>query len=206
MLQISSRPIKQTFLQEFILVLFIKHLLHCSPESFLPLEHSFLGNNVWCNLGIQATFEEQMCQISNIIIRIVVYNANIVIIRQISLVHHERCSTILGNVSCEQCSGTNLIPSSSVLSTNGMSLKQDLILVSQFNSLNMNCIPGDGNSIPSSSHGTIGRSPGLLQTHLLHLNRRGGDSRLLEDSSDTLACLNGIGKNLIIGIITCFTG
>mmetsp|Transcript_14040 Transcript_14040/g.19944 ORF Transcript_14040/g.19944 Transcript_14040/m.19944 type:complete len:203 (-) Transcript_14040:384-992(-) len=202
MLQISSRPIKETLLQEFILVLFIKDFLHCSPESFLPLEHSFLGNNVWCYLGFQAPFEEQMCQISNIIVRVVVYNTYIVIIRQISLVDHKRCPTILGNISCEQCSSTNLIPSSSILSTDGMPLKQDLILVSKFNTFNMNCITADRNPIPSSSHGTIGRSPCLLQAHLLHLNCRGGDSRLLEDSSDTFACLNGIGKNLIIGIIT----
>ena len=130
MLQISSRPIKQTLLQEFILVTFIKDLLHCSPKSFLPLEYSLLGDNVWRNLVLQAPFEEQMCQISNIIIWVVIHDAYVVIISQISLVHDKWSTTILGDVGGKQCSSSNLIPSSTILSSHCMTLKEHLILVS----------------------------------------------------------------------------
>mmetsp|Transcript_15019 Transcript_15019/g.32581 ORF Transcript_15019/g.32581 Transcript_15019/m.32581 type:complete len:204 (+) Transcript_15019:1082-1693(+) len=147
-----------------------------------------------------------MGQFSYIIVRIVIDHAHIVLICQITLVHHERITPITRNIRRQQRTLSNLIPTSGILSTNSMPLKQHLILVPQFNPLNVDSIPTNRNTIPSTTHGTIGRSPRLLQPHLLHLNRRRSNGRLLENGTNTLSGIDGIAQDLIIRLITGFAG
>lgn len=97
-----------THLDIIFLVKLIKHFLHGGPKSFLPLEDCLFGHNVWRNVGFKTPLEEQMRQLLNIVIWIVVHNANIVVISQITLVHHERRFTVLWDVGSQEGSLSNL--------------------------------------------------------------------------------------------------
>jgi hypothetical protein len=96
-------------------------------------------------------------------------DTDIVIIRQIPFIDNKGSLSILRNVRGQERSLAHFVPTSTVFSTHGMTFKQDGILVSQFNAVNVNGISGDCNAIPSTTHGTIGRTKGLAQTKLFDL-------------------------------------
>mmetsp|Transcript_5119 Transcript_5119/g.7203 ORF Transcript_5119/g.7203 Transcript_5119/m.7203 type:complete len:207 (-) Transcript_5119:343-963(-) len=204
MLQISATPFKQTSLFKFLLVFGIKNFFHGGPESFLPLEDCLFCHNVRCNVGIKTTLEEQVSELSDIVIGVVINDAYIVVVRQITFVDDKGCRSVSWQVGCQKSSLANLVPTGSVFTTDGMAFKKYGIFVSQFNSFNMNCVATNGNTVPSTTHGTIGRAKGLTQTHFLYLNCCWGNSWFLEDGSNTSSSCDSIMQNFIIGFIAGF--
>mmetsp|Transcript_43790 Transcript_43790/g.105636 ORF Transcript_43790/g.105636 Transcript_43790/m.105636 type:complete len:338 (-) Transcript_43790:155-1168(-) len=204
MLKISSRTFQKTSLLKIGLVVFVEDFLHGFPEALLPLEDSLLGDNIWGNFGIKASLEEKVSQFCDVVVRIMVNDDDIVVIRQITLVNDEWRRTIIWKVSGQQRSLTNFVPSSTIFTSNGMTLKEDRILVSKFHSFNMDCVTRNSNSIPASSHGSIGRSKCLGKSHLLHLKSTGSNCWFLENGTDFLSSFDGVVENLVVTFVTSF--
>ena len=83
-----------------------------------------------------------------------------------------------------------------------MPLEQHLVLVTQFYALDVDGIPTDRDAVPPLAHGAVGRSPSLLEPHLLYLYGRGGDGGLLEDGADALAGLDGVLQDLVVRVVS----
>ena len=69
-LQVAPASFEQSFGFKLFLVVLVKDGFHGCPESFLPLEDGLFGDNIRSNLSVQTTLEEQVCQMLDIIIRI----------------------------------------------------------------------------------------------------------------------------------------
>ena len=120
---------KEAYLDEIFLVVFIKDFEHVGPEWFLPFEHCLLGDNIWCNVSLQTTLKEQMCQWFNVVIGIVIDDHCILAIGQITLVDHKRWATIFWQIGREQRSLSNLIPSSTIFSSDSVTFEKYWSLV-----------------------------------------------------------------------------
>lgn len=110
--------------------MFVKDREHVGPEGFLPFEDSLFGDNVRGNIRRQATLKKQMRQWLNVIVGVVIHNHSILTIGQITLVNHERGASIFWQIGGEQSSLSNLIPSSTILSSYGMTFEKYRSLVS----------------------------------------------------------------------------
>mmetsp|Transcript_16824 Transcript_16824/g.38749 ORF Transcript_16824/g.38749 Transcript_16824/m.38749 type:complete len:261 (-) Transcript_16824:2482-3264(-) len=161
MSEFSAASFQKSFLQKVFLVIFFKHPLHGRPETLLPLEDCFLGHDIGSDFGFEATFEKEVGQLFDIVIGIVVDDSHIVFVSEIPLVDNKGCRAILGDIGCEESSLPNLIPAGTIFSPHCVTFKEDGILISQLDPINVNSISADGNAIPTSSHGTIWRPKAL---------------------------------------------
>ena len=109
--------------------MFIENREHVGPEGFLPLEDSLFGHNVGCDVGLQASLEEQMGQGFNIVVGVVVDHDGVLVIGQITLVDHKWSASILGQVGGQKSSLSNLRISGTVFSTDSMTLEKYRSLV-----------------------------------------------------------------------------
>lgn len=142
-----------------------------------------------------------MGKVGNVVVGVVVHHGHVVIIGQIALVNHKGRGSIVGNVRGKERTGADLIPTGTVLATDGMTLEQDGVLVAQFHSLDVDGITGDGNAVPSATHGAVGTAKTLGQAHLLHLRGGGGDGGLLEDGTDARTGSDRIVQDLVVGVV-----
>mmetsp|Transcript_24881 Transcript_24881/g.59069 ORF Transcript_24881/g.59069 Transcript_24881/m.59069 type:complete len:200 (-) Transcript_24881:783-1382(-) len=97
-LQFTATTFQKSSSKEEILVFFVEDLFHGSPVPFLPLEDCFLRNDVRCNLMFQTTFEEEVCQFCDVVVRVVIHDDDVVFICQVTFVNNERWGPILGKV------------------------------------------------------------------------------------------------------------
>ena len=202
----SRENAEKAHLLKLCFVLLVKDLLHGGPESLLPLEHRLLGNNVRGDVAIQTTLEEVMGKIGDIIVGVVVHHGHVVIVGQIALVHHEGGSSVLGNVGGKERTGADLVPAGAVFATDGMTLEQNRVLVAELHPLDVDGIAGDGDAVPSATHGAVGTAKGLGQAHLLHLDGVGGDGGLLEDGTDARTGRDGVVQDLVVGFVAGLAG
>jgi hypothetical protein len=71
-------------------------------------------------------------------------------------------------------------------------LKENRAIEAQLDSFDVDGVSRDGDSIPTSSHRSIGTTPSFLETELLHLCGGRRDSGFLEDGTHLLAGINGV--------------
>lgn len=100
--QLASRLVEQPGIEELLPVLGVEHLLHRRPEPLLPLEDRLLGHHVRRDVLLEAPAEEEVGQIPDVVVRVVVNDADVVVVRQISLVDDERGVAVLGQVRREE--------------------------------------------------------------------------------------------------------
>mmetsp|Transcript_5461 Transcript_5461/g.12982 ORF Transcript_5461/g.12982 Transcript_5461/m.12982 type:complete len:289 (-) Transcript_5461:136-1002(-) len=200
-----AAPLQKSLFQKLILVIAVKNILHGGPESLLPLEDCLLGDNVWGDFVFQASLEEKMGEILDVVVGVVVNSYNVVVVGQITLVDNEGSRAILGKVGSQESSLSNLIPASTILSSNGMAFEQDLVFVTEFNSLNVNRITGNGNSVPSPAHGSVGRSECLREAKFFYLGSRGSNGWFLENGTNSLSGFDGVVQDLVVGFVTGLT-
>mmetsp|Transcript_29047 Transcript_29047/g.44684 ORF Transcript_29047/g.44684 Transcript_29047/m.44684 type:complete len:272 (+) Transcript_29047:799-1614(+) len=205
MLQISTTSLKKSFLFKGFFVFCVKDLLHGCPESFLPLEDSFLGHNVWSDFSFQTSLKKQMSKLSNIVVGIVVDDHHIVVVSQITLVDDKRRRSVFRQVCGQKSSLPNFVPARSIFAPNSVAFEEHGALVTKFNPLDVDSVSGNCDTIPSSSHSTIGRSKGFRQAKFLDLIRRRRDGGLFKNSPNSLSSLYRFVKNFIIRVITSIT-
>mmetsp|Transcript_14299 Transcript_14299/g.23113 ORF Transcript_14299/g.23113 Transcript_14299/m.23113 type:complete len:296 (-) Transcript_14299:299-1186(-) len=204
MLKIASTAFQEPFLQKLFLVITIKDLLHGCPVTLLPLEDSLFSNNVRSDLGLKTSLEENMRQLSDIVVGVVVHDHHVVVVGQISFIDDKRRSTVLGKVGGQQGTLSDFIPAGTVLSSYSMTFKKNLVLVTEFNTLDMNGITRNGNTVPSTTHSTVGGSKGLGKSKFFDLKRRGRDGRFFKDGPNTCTSFYGIMKDFVVGLVTAF--
>mmetsp|Transcript_5647 Transcript_5647/g.11705 ORF Transcript_5647/g.11705 Transcript_5647/m.11705 type:complete len:252 (-) Transcript_5647:359-1114(-) len=201
-LQVSPTSLQQAGLFEFFLVISIKDTLHGGPEPLLPFEHSLFCDDVGRDIAIQTALEEEVRQRFDIVVWVVVHHNNIVVVFQVSFVDNKGRTSVLRHVRRQESSFTNIFPTSAVFASNRMAFKKNRVFVTKVNPLNVNGITRNRNTVPSSTHGTIGAPKGSRQTHFRLLLCRWGNGGLLEDGSYAFSSFDGIMKHLVICFIT----
>ena len=83
-----------------------------------------------------------------------------------------------------------------------MYLEEHRLVEAKLDTFDVNGVSGNGNTIPTSSHGAVRTAPSLLQAPGLGLNSTGSHGGLLENGTKALASLHSISKHLVISIVT----
>mmetsp|Transcript_77580 Transcript_77580/g.195126 ORF Transcript_77580/g.195126 Transcript_77580/m.195126 type:complete len:248 (-) Transcript_77580:272-1015(-) len=124
--EIATRAAQKASSQILLLIVSIKDLLHLLPEALLPLEDSLLRHNVGHDRMLQAASEEDVSEVLDVVQRVVIHNdgtPGILALAGIdddSLVLH-----VLREEGCQHTPLADLLPSGTILSTDGMPLEED---------------------------------------------------------------------------------
>mmetsp|Transcript_106173 Transcript_106173/g.188816 ORF Transcript_106173/g.188816 Transcript_106173/m.188816 type:complete len:223 (+) Transcript_106173:683-1351(+) len=154
--QFSTRLVEETRCQELLLELSIKDLLHALPESFLPLEDCLFGHHIRHDIGLQAACEENASQVLDVVQRIVVNHHGRFIVHQLTAIHDDWLQLrVLWPVSCEHLALAHCLPAGTILSANGVALEKHRALEAELDAWNVDCVSGDGDTIPAPSHCSI---------------------------------------------------
>lgn len=84
-------------------------------------------------------------------------------------------------------------------------LEEHRTVEAELDTFDVDSVTRDGDTIPTTTHRTVGRAPALLQPHGLDLCRRGSDRRFLEDGADALASIDGVLQDFVISFIASAT-
>mmetsp|Transcript_62319 Transcript_62319/g.140416 ORF Transcript_62319/g.140416 Transcript_62319/m.140416 type:complete len:342 (+) Transcript_62319:660-1685(+) len=202
--EVAAALVQETGLLVLFLVVSIEDLFHLLPEALLPLEDRLLRNDVGHNICLQATREENVREVLNVVQGIVVDHHSCLVVENLTAINDCRLLGlhVLGEEGRKHATLANALPASTVLAAYCMALEENGPVEAQLDARNMDGVPRDRDAIPAAAHGTIGRTEGLLQAELLDLLRRWRDRRLLEDGTDLLARGNGIVEHLVTCLVT----
>mmetsp|Transcript_58789 Transcript_58789/g.70111 ORF Transcript_58789/g.70111 Transcript_58789/m.70111 type:complete len:266 (+) Transcript_58789:231-1028(+) len=207
MLQLPPAPLHQSPFHELLLILLVEHAFHRGPITLLPLKHRLLCHHIWRHAHLQTPLVKNMRQIFNIIVRIVIHHAHIVIIRQVALVHHERSlRLVVRDVSREQRPRAHFVPTGAILSSHGMPFEQYRVLISQFDTVNVYRVSTNRYAVPALAHGAVGTAKGFFETHFFDLDRGGCDGGFFENRADAFPGGYGGVEDGVVGGVAVFAG
>mmetsp|Transcript_18299 Transcript_18299/g.50451 ORF Transcript_18299/g.50451 Transcript_18299/m.50451 type:complete len:316 (-) Transcript_18299:55-1002(-) len=202
MWQITTALVKKPGRKELNLVMLVKGRLHSGPEPFLPLENCLLGDDIRRNLGVQATLEEDVGQVNNVVKGIVIRNYG-----RFSVVENSGIKNGLLSIDSSEngfhSSLSNIFPTSLIFASDSVALEKNWLLESKqvLKTFDVDGVAADGNSVPPSTHRAIGADQCLLETHLSPLNFSRRNCRLLENSTDPLARGDGVLEDLVVSLV-----
>mmetsp|Transcript_12382 Transcript_12382/g.16082 ORF Transcript_12382/g.16082 Transcript_12382/m.16082 type:complete len:249 (+) Transcript_12382:854-1600(+) len=204
--QVTPCLVQQSCLQESFFVMLLKYCQHFRPEFFLPLENSFLCYNIRRYVGFQATLEEMMSQISNVVQRVVIGDYGIDVIFQKPFIYD---NVVLGLIFREKdslkLSSSYHSISSTVFSTNSMTFEQNWILETKVHTLDVNSVSTNRDTFPPTSHRPVRAPPSFFQSKFLLLFCSRSNRWFFENRPEALSGCNRIMQYLIFRVISTFT-
>mmetsp|Transcript_25493 Transcript_25493/g.69014 ORF Transcript_25493/g.69014 Transcript_25493/m.69014 type:complete len:502 (-) Transcript_25493:32-1537(-) len=203
--ELVACAVEEPRLDKVGLVVLVEDVLHDGPKALLPLEDRFLGHHVGGHLHLEAPLEEDVGQVSHVVIGVVIHHRHVQVVVQHALVHGHRVAiAVLGVKLGHETPFTHLLPPRAVLAAHSMPLKEHWLLEAQLHAVNVDGVARDGDSVPAAAHEAIGRSPGLLEAHFRLLHRCGRDRGLFEDGTDARACSHSVLEHPILRVVSGF--
>mmetsp|Transcript_148350 Transcript_148350/g.413270 ORF Transcript_148350/g.413270 Transcript_148350/m.413270 type:complete len:262 (+) Transcript_148350:580-1365(+) len=161
-LELTASSVQEASRKELLFVVVFEYLVHDLPETLLPFENRFLRDDVRNNLRFQASAEEYVREVLNVIQRVVIYHYSASAVLQLTPVNnHGLVLHILREEGRKHAALAHLLPSSGILTTNGMALKEHRPLETQFDVRDVDGVAGDGDAIPALAHCAVWRAQWL---------------------------------------------
>mmetsp|Transcript_5397 Transcript_5397/g.13135 ORF Transcript_5397/g.13135 Transcript_5397/m.13135 type:complete len:427 (-) Transcript_5397:310-1590(-) len=181
-LKVAAAPLEEASRLELRLVMAVEHLLHGGPEALLPLEHRLLCDDVGGDPGLQAPREEVVRKVGDVVQRVVVGDCHGVVVGHVAVVHDDdvRLRVLWREDGCETAL-SDCLPPGPILAADRVAFKEDGLLKPEFDAIDVDRVPADGDAIPAPPHCTVRAAASLLQPKLLLLLLRGCHGGLLEN-------------------------
>mmetsp|Transcript_74998 Transcript_74998/g.242572 ORF Transcript_74998/g.242572 Transcript_74998/m.242572 type:complete len:526 (-) Transcript_74998:42-1619(-) len=205
-LQVTTCFLQQAARQVLFLVVLVEDLLHLLPETLLPLEDRFLGDDIRHDVRLQAAREEDVCQVLNVVQRVVVHDDSRLVVLDLAAVDDDRrFLDVIGEKGRQDAALADGLPAGAVLAADGVALEEDGLVEAEFDAGDVDGVARDGDAVPAATHGSVGRATRLLEAKLLNLLGAGRDGGLLEDGPNASARSHGLVQHLVIRVIAGFT-
>mmetsp|Transcript_57730 Transcript_57730/g.187533 ORF Transcript_57730/g.187533 Transcript_57730/m.187533 type:complete len:539 (+) Transcript_57730:235-1851(+) len=203
--EVAAGALQKAGGQVFFLVVFVEDCLHLPPETLLPLENGLLGDNVRHDVRLQATREEDVRQVLDVVQRVVVDHDRRHVVVELPAV--DDLGLLLDVVREERrkhAAFADILPTCAVLAAHRVTLEEDRLIEAQLDAWDVDRVARDGDAVPAATHGSVGRATRLLEAKLLNLLGAGRDGGLLEDGAEAGARGHGLVQHLVVGIISMF--
>mmetsp|Transcript_99045 Transcript_99045/g.258750 ORF Transcript_99045/g.258750 Transcript_99045/m.258750 type:complete len:527 (-) Transcript_99045:40-1620(-) len=203
--EVAASGLQKVGGQVLFLVVFVEDCLHLPPEALLPLENGLLGDNVRYDVRLQATLEEDVRQVLDVVQRVVVDHDRRHVVVELPAV--DDLGLLLDVVREERrkhAALADILPTCAILAAHRVTLEEDGLIEAQLDAWDVDRVARDGDAVPAATHGSVGRATRLLEAKLLHLLGAGRDGGLLEDGAEAGARGHGFVQHLVVGIISMF--
>mmetsp|Transcript_61769 Transcript_61769/g.156999 ORF Transcript_61769/g.156999 Transcript_61769/m.156999 type:complete len:538 (+) Transcript_61769:401-2014(+) len=203
--EVAASGLQKVGGQVLFLVVFVEDCLHLPPEALLPLENGLLGDNVRYDVRLQATLEEDVRQVLDVVQRVVVDHDRRHVVVELPAV--DDLGLLLDVVREERrkhAALADILPTCAILAAHRVTLEEDGLIEAQLDAWDVDRVARDGDAVPAPAHGSVGGAPRFLQPELLHLLGARSNGGLLEDGPNACARSHGLVQHLVIRVIAGF--